>query len=308
MVDALQQSKPRYPEKALQQVAIDWVKQHWSYTETFSDEEARGARIDRIGLLHGKLTLIEVKVSVTAGIIEHRSDRSQSLESKIAGTLGPMYRREADAVADTANSLWDRKSPPLLVILAQDFSNLAELETMLIRRSADWHFDFAIWRGTGSLVEILANRKCPVPEPLPAYETIVVPCLVGRSPRERARSIGELIKIGEERGVGDLVSHLVRAAPTYGFILGTGRWTIALKSRVGSYTHPQTVVGVYLDVSSPNGLNVGCWCEAVGVNPDNLPGKPTRVAGYMNTNRIVTSVEEVDAILEVFAKGPTEVG
>jgi hypothetical protein len=139
--DIAQLDKARYPEKRLQQAATDWLKHHWRYAEAFSDEEARGARIDSIGLLNGRLALIEVKVSIPADIVDHRADRSQSLESKIAGTLGSLYRREAGAVSETGNRLWDRQSPPLVAILAQEFSGRAELETMLTRRSADWRFD-----------------------------------------------------------------------------------------------------------------------------------------------------------------------
>ncbi|WP_262269969.1 hypothetical protein [Microvirga yunnanensis] len=233
----------RYPEKRLQQVAIDWLRQQWGYIETFSDVEARGARIDSIGLLDGRLTLIEVKVRVTAEIVDYRPDRAHSLESKIAGALGPLYRREkADTVADAGTRLWDRRSPPLIVILARDISDLSQLEQMLIRRSGDWHFDFAIWQWTGNNIEVLTNRDRPALEPT-SYEAIFVPHLIGRIPRQKPRSISELIVLADERGIGHLVSHLVSAAPTYGFKIGTGSWTITLKRKVDGHTRPNTTAG-----------------------------------------------------------------
>jgi hypothetical protein len=84
----------RYPEKTLQLTAIKWLKDHRGYREEYADEEARGARVDSVGLLEGRLALIEVKVTVGANVVEHAADRAHSLEAKIAGTLGPLYRRE----------------------------------------------------------------------------------------------------------------------------------------------------------------------------------------------------------------------
>src|SRR5688572_20126117 len=107
-------SPARYPEKALQLAAMHWLTSHWGYQERFADEEGRGARVDSVGLLDGRLALIEVKVGISPNIVDHRPDRSHSLESKVAGILGPLYRREREGVAELANRLWDRQRPPLV--------------------------------------------------------------------------------------------------------------------------------------------------------------------------------------------------
>src|SRR4051794_3546477 len=106
----------RYPEKTLQLAAIKWLRDHQGYREEYADEEARGARVDSVGVLEGRLALIEVKITVRANVVEHAPDRAHSLEGKIAGTLRPLYRREHNAVACAANRVWDRRRPPLICI------------------------------------------------------------------------------------------------------------------------------------------------------------------------------------------------
>lgn len=59
----------RYPEKRLQLEAIQWLRTHWHYEEHYSDEEARGNRMGSVGLIDGRLTLIEVKNSVSASLV-----------------------------------------------------------------------------------------------------------------------------------------------------------------------------------------------------------------------------------------------
>ena len=112
-------------------------------------------------------------------------------------------------------------------------------------------------------------------EPPVCHKQISVPNLVGRTPRAKARTIRELLAVAEECGLGDLVSRVVQAAPAYGFKVDTGRWTIALKRIVTGHKRPQTVIGVYLDSSSPAGLMIGCWCEVLGIDAAEMPGTPT---------------------------------
>lgn len=295
----------RYPEKTIQLAAINWLADHRGYSETFADEEGRGARVDSVGLLDGRLALIEVKVNVTPDMVDHKPDRSQSLESKIAGILGSLYRREGSPAAEAGNQVWDRRHPPLVCILAKTFTgdSLPALTAMLCRRAKDWGFNFAVWRWTEDAIEVL-DSSYEQSEAPSSYADLQVPSLIGRTPREKVRKIGDLMLIAEERGVGDLFRHLVTTAPLNGFKVSTGRWTLALKRRINGYAQPQAVIGAYLDASSPDGLNLGCWRELIGVEVDDLPGiAAPKAAGFLNTNRMIRTVKEIDEFLKLFSTG-----
>jgi hypothetical protein len=139
----LARAKQIYPEKTLQVAAVSWLRAQWGYNEVFADAEAVGERVDSVGRLKGRLVMIEVKPAVHANMVDHAPDRHGSLESKIAGALGPLHRRADDRLSQLANSCWDRKQPPVIVVLAGSFSadGLSRLEAMLARCSGAWAFD-----------------------------------------------------------------------------------------------------------------------------------------------------------------------
>jgi hypothetical protein len=292
----------RYPEKVLQKAAIQWLKDHRAYREEYADEEARGARMDSVGVLEGRLALIEVKVTVGANVVGHAPDRAHSLKAKIAGTLGPLYRGEHNSVASAAHRVWDRRRPPLVCILARSFSadGLSALSALLMRRAEAWLFDFAIWKWNGEEIESLTSCVGLIAPP-GSYEGVEVPILVGRTPREKPRALAELQAIANERGVGELFRQFVQAAPDYGFRVERGRWCITLTRSVEGYNRPQTVLGAYLDGAAGIGLNVGCWRELIGVNEDELPGtRASKALGFLNTNRLLTAADEVNGFLRIF--------
>jgi hypothetical protein len=100
----LARAKQIYPEKILQVEATAWLRAHWAYEEVLADAEAVGERVDSVGLLNGRLVMIEVKPAVYANIVDHAPDRPGSLGSKIAGALGPLYQRGGDRVSRPSNS------------------------------------------------------------------------------------------------------------------------------------------------------------------------------------------------------------
>ena len=130
----------RYPEKRLQLASVASLMSERQYCELYDDAEATGARVDSIGILDGRLWLIEYKVHVHGPMVRHAPGKGSSLESKISGTLGPVYRRGADPVSQLCNGAWNRTSPPVFAIIAKSFSALAieQLHELFAVSGHDW--------------------------------------------------------------------------------------------------------------------------------------------------------------------------
>jgi hypothetical protein len=111
-----------YPEKRLQAAVIEWMLRSWKYTEMYSDAEATGSPMDSVGILDGRLLLIEVKLRINARIVDHDSERPQSLEGKIVGALRSLYGQVDDGFSATIRPWWDRRQPPVVIFLAKTYS------------------------------------------------------------------------------------------------------------------------------------------------------------------------------------------
>ena len=88
-----------YVEQTLQLTAIRWLREHRGYSELLSDDMAVGDRVDSVGLMGGRILLVEVKPVVRAGDVRHAEDRPGSIESKIAGVLRALHAKEQDRVS-----------------------------------------------------------------------------------------------------------------------------------------------------------------------------------------------------------------
>ena len=293
-------TRQRYPEKRLQLGAIDWLKGNRGYVELFSDAEATGSRVDSVGTLDGRLMLIEVKLSINASIVDHALDRAQSLESKISGALRSLYGAANDGFATIARPHWDRLRPPVVAFLAGTYSEdgWGALRQMLERRSIEWRFDYRVWQWNGREVVERSTFDQSAADPA-CWQTIDVPALVGRTKRTPARSEVELLALATERGVGELLQGLIELARQNGFDVQRGVSSLNFRRKPAHKQGP--VVGVYLDASDAgNGINVGCWREAVGVAEDALPGRPAPPAGFLNTNRYLQTRDQVEALIRLF--------
>lgn len=284
----------RYPEKRLHLKAVAWLREQRGYDERFSDEEAVGHRMDSVGLLDGRMTLIEVKTTATAPLVT-------SIEHKIAGALGSIYRGETGDLAERAQSLWDRTTPPLIAILAGSYSEpaLTGLHLLLETRSHDWLFGYEIMRWDGEKVITVAQGGLHTPVPSETFTRVDVPRLSVKGNRPRARSLGELVEIADQRGVGELFRRFIENTRARSYTLGTGRWTANAKTRLPGYENGQ-FLGAYLNASGDGRLNVGLWAEVLDLDSRELPGVPAaKAAGFLNTNRELTTIEEVDALFEI---------
>lgn len=295
----------RYPENRIQADATSWMAANWGYAEFFTDIGAVGARLDSAGLMQGRLVLIEVKVTVSEPIVWFAPDRPMSLESKIAGGLGAIYRGDGDAMSNAANARWSRHSRPLLAILAARYSDpaLAELEKMLAARSAEWEFDAAVWQWTGCVVKTLVEINHVPREDIP-FEALDLPRLVGRSNRPGPRSLEELLERAEPLGQRALME---------GFIAEAKRAQMPLKpqrqSVIASHRSPQgklePAIGFYLDDRNPNEANIGLNADLVAEELPGLPGRAAPTKGFLNTNRLINSADDMRILFEVMLRHST---
>ncbi len=272
-----------------------WLLSHWGYDEAFDDAEALGARFDSVGRLGQQLVLIEYKVAVGTNIVRHLADRAMSLESKIAGGLRAIYERASDPLSECANRIWDRGSPPLVVVAAASFSTdaLDELRRLFEARSEDWHFDYAVWRWTGSNVEEVIRGRTG--QSKGDYQAVAVPVLIGRTPRGRPRTIEELSAIAETDLERELIARFWAIASASDFTLKLGRTSVAIQARIGGKL--RTVVAAYPGCAGAVGLNIGIDLDTFQRAYALGELEPAPPAGFLNANLVVKSASDLDRLL-----------
>ena len=293
----------RYPENRIQADATIWMAANWGYEEFFTDIGAIGARLDSAGLMRGRLVLIEVKVAVSEQIVRFADDRPMSLESKIAGGLGALYRGEGDTLSTAANARWSRRSRPLLTILAARYSDpaLVALKTMLAARSIEWEFDAAVWQWTGSVVKTLLEVSHPPREGIP-FGALDLPKLVGRSTRPGPSSLEELLQRAEPLGQRALLESFIVEAKRAHMPLKRQRQSV-IASRRSPQGKLVPALGFYLDEGNPNEANIGLNADLVMEAPREFPGRPGPAKGFLNINRLISSADNMRDVFELTA-GP----
>lgn len=293
----------RYPEKALQSRAIEWLTHHRGFVECFSDPEGEGARMDSAGLLDGRLVLIEVKNSADAGLLRTGRDGAGPIECKVASTLRALYRGDETPLTRAAGAIWDRREPPLFVLLAARWSSTAreELARIIERRAAEWCFDWAFWRWADDRIAIEAEGTTPDAERTAGvrdWAAVDVPLLRATSGRAVARGVDELRAMATERGVGDLFDRFMAAAATAGHQLQPQRASLGVTTDHFPKRGKRTVFAAYIDASTEGRLAVGCVKEWLAVDPPDLPGTPSpKPFGFLNDDRFLSTSEEIDRLL-----------
>lgn len=288
MTNELENVRARYPEKSLQLATVAWLSEHLGFEEVFGDLEAVGARFDSAGFIGRKPVLIEFKTSVPESMVVHRDDRPMSIESKVAGCLGALYSNRHDDLSEAVNQRWTRSELPLVVVAANSFSRsgLEALQALFEARSQDWAFDYAAWRWTGTEVEALLQGECPMGRQID-YAQLVIPKLVGRAARPRARTQLELRAFAREAGLEQLFDAFVESATDEGYRLQTTRWGL------GAYRGRKIFCAIYLaEPQNLDGLDAGIVMDHWDLDAP-LPGSPAKPVGYLNTNRRLVTPQEV---------------
>lgn len=285
-------TRTRYPEKRLQLASVASLTSALQYHELYDDAEATGSRVDSIGILDGRLWLIEYKVNVSGRMVRHTPGKGSNLESKISGTLGPIYRRSMDPVSQLCNGAWNRSSPPVFVIIAKSFSSSAieQLHELYAERGQAWRFELVAlaWDGI---------RHTPVFEGRPGsvgstghYDDCLVETQLTSQSRKKNMTMQQAKTRAEEVGVGELFAAFVTEARAYG---------VRLKCQIDSVSgaqhghKPATILGCYFGRSNAaQGLHVGLENDAFALDAEAL-GKPAPIAGFIQSNRYLTSVDDV---------------
>ena len=283
-----------YPEKRLQQAALSWLNQQGRYQEAYSDVEATGTRIDSSGILDGKPAAIEVKVSVTAGIVRHRAGASGSLEAKIAATLRAL-NGEIPSWLEPFRTRWSPSSYPTLIILAQSYSadGFDELRALLDERSSQWQFGFEVWQWTGSEIAVRHSNLEAVGGRKRAFPT-EVPLLGGSAKRAGPRTFEEFLAMAADAGLEPVLRAFIEGARVRRLQLSRARTGISI-SRPGLKSKCATL---FVEGAGPQGFNVGIDAEGLQLSAHMLPGIEAPRMGFMNTNRYIASTDAVSDLLD----------
>lgn len=174
---------------------------------------------------------------------------------------------------------------------------------MLAARSAEWEFDAAVWQWTGCVVKTLVEINHVPREDIP-FEALDLPRLVGRSNRPGPRSLEELLERAEPLGQRALME---------GFIAEAKRAQMPLKpqrqSVIASHRSPQgklePAIGFYLDDRNPNEANIGLNADLVAEELPGLPGRAAPTKGFLNTNRLINSADDMRILFEVMLRHST---
>lgn len=287
-----------YREKSIQLASIDWMTREWGYQELAADVEATGDRMDSVGILDGSVIAIEVKPAVHAGIVRFQPNRSGSLESKIAATLGGLYHGAISRQHTLLTEHWQRSRPPEIAVLAGEYTGagLSALQDLLADRGASWRFNSRIWQWKDNRIQTLFRF-----DEATAAETwadVQVPILVGNQPRTAALAVDALLELARNAGHEETLSAFVAEAKSGGYRVKfrpTGLTIISHSGR-GAF------ISLFLtDVDPIRGINVGLDVNRFDIGRDQLPGTAAPRAGFMNTNRYIGSAEAASKLFSMIA-------
>lgn len=279
-----------YREKTLQLAATDWLRSVAGYEELAADVEATGERMDSVGLLEGSVIAIEVKPSVHAGMIYHRSNRSGSLEAKLAATVGGLYGGAENSQLSLLKNHWNPSLPLEIAILAGNYTNpgLAALKELLTQRGGAWRFNSRIWRWTGECVETLFRFEKA--EPTDIWENVPIPPLIGKQQRQPALTLDHLHQLAVSGGHQETFSTFLKEAATRQYRLQLRRTGLTIRSRNCA------MISLFLTDIGEAGINTGIDVSALLQGVMELPGSEAPRAGYLNTNRYIGSPAAVSSL------------
>jgi hypothetical protein len=292
---------PINEELNVQQPAIDWLKKHWGYEEIKSAEEddAWGAPIDSVGLMDGRVLLIEVKVTVSGGQVRHNPTRPGSIEGKIARTLVGLYEGRTDYNLPAIRRIWDRTHPLVFAILAKNYTErgLEEVRDVFKRRSSEWLFDYRIWQWTGHEMQQMDIRHLNPPPRFEQYNAIRIPLLVERASRNRPPSLDEHREAARCRNLLHIFDYIIKRAGELGYKINRTGSGITLLA-AGRSRKRDSSIGVFVTRSSQQRGMV------FGFTPDRseIPGCPApKVGVYSGPYRYLRTIDEVEIALRMFA-------
>lgn len=285
MSDAVEE---RFPEKRFQLAVVDWLSRHRGYVELFGDVEATGARVDSAGMRAGRALLIEFKLHVSLPMVRHADDRPGTLESKLAGVLSALYRKNPDPLSTAVNGTWDRSELPVFVIAAKSYSEEAEREltVLLSERADEWRFDWEVWKGCPPL--LIKAGAARASNRSRDYDTIDIPNLIGRVDRPSRRTVVELGEVAATHGAGELFEYFVARVHEEGYRASTSSW-------VATFKRPGNLVACYPNDGMTGQLIVGVDQSLGDMFPRRVP------VGYRKHIYVLTSPAEIDALLEAVA-------
>lgn len=293
-------------EKRIQQAAIAWLETHRGYREVFSDIEARGARMDSAGTIDDRLVLIEVKPSVTPGLTKPGPDGAGEIECKISATLRGLYKGHPNELSTSTNAIWDRRRPPLVVLLAESWEkkSRADLVAMAARRASEWVFDWAFWQWKGDRLETLEDGRTDHvsgPSNTVEWKTIDIPILRATAGRPANRTIDQLKMLAADNRVAELFDAFRDAANSVGRKTVNQMNGFGITARgIPGYKTDATVISIYLDRSTSGRIAVGCDLNSLDVAQADLPGIACeKKFGHQTDNRWLTTPEEVWRLLAV---------
>jgi len=294
-----------YPEKRLQLAALAWAEQHMGYRAISDDVEATGDRMDAIGMLGDELLVIETKVHVVEATVSFDPLRSATIEPKISGTLAPLYAGCLKGQPGLIGQHWDRKTPLTICILAHSYSGkgLAALTGMLENRSREWGFNYRVWRWAGEQVDEIAQGFPLVeinPDKLASAE---FPEMIARPIRRPAATLSALRVMADDRGVLDAFEAINERAGRY-------RMRVARRATGMNLCLPgtsQSWCSIFVeDAGQQHGMNCGVFADLYTQSGLPLPGTSAPRVGYMNTNRFIRTVQDVEVLFAPFRRAQSE--
>lgn len=290
-----------YPEKRLQLAALSWAKDNLGYRSIADDVEATGAPFDAIGTLGGNVVLIETKTDILPATVRYDPRATGTIEPKIARALLAVYRGDADGQAGIINRAWKRGDPLAVIILAGNFSDsgLRELSAMLAERSQEWFFNYRVWRWTGqNIEELFQNTISEIPNNFD-WSSIIIPEMIAKPSRNKPASLHKLQAAAAERGVLNIFSAILERS---------NKLEMKQTRRVtGINLHTpakhETWCSIFLfNSDSSNGINCGIYADLYDESGCPLPGTWAPRSGFMNTNRFIKSIADVEKLFAPFAK------
>jgi hypothetical protein len=288
--------RQRYPEsRIVQKPATEWLLSRRCFKELYSDEDAKGGDLDSIGIIDGRLFLIEYKYEIRAGVAFKIPPRSGTLEAKFLRFLKRLYA--GDRAPDTADALehWDRR-PPVTVVCASSYSDRGGVETteMLERLSTELFVDWEVWRWTGEEICVEAAGIASA-EGIISFQRLKVP-VPRPTPHRPASSKVKIFALAEERGVSELLRVVLEIAQGAGFSRRYRVESIGLSERIPKTTKTSSVITIFVGSSSTDkGLHIGYFRERFNDGLPELVGAPT--AGYLNSNAWVADAAEFTSLL-----------
>jgi hypothetical protein len=305
MVETRAWEEPLYPEKRLQLASVAALKAELGYEELFDDVEAVGARIDSAGFVDGRLWLVEYKARIDGSIVRHAPNKGSSLESKISGTLGPLYSGADDHLSSLCNSAWNRQFAPTIAFIANSVSAPARHQLTLLHSELEdaWLFDLIVLQWDGSRHHCLLNLKTSAEISSSAFSQTTIEPLINRPNRTKPMTWHSAQARAKSIGLEDVFEGFVNAAKKHGI-----KFALQAHSLGGCLGNSSKlrVCGCYLDSSSlEKGLAIGLWRPAFDDTVAAI-GSPAPKVGHLHFNRYLGSREEALAIFEALRK-PAEV-